>query len=130
MKNLYKREYAWRRIGVLTFVGNTKVKQKATYTAIKQHLEQVYKRKNGYGTIVQLCVARNKRRVSAKRYKGIAQVTSHRARKGFQLKYNPDSHWSAALYRDLNHLQYTDGINILNINRDDAAGFRRHNGNS
>ena len=58
LKNLYKREYAWRRIGVLTFDGNTKVKQKATYTAIKQHLEQIYKRKIGYGTVVQLYVAR------------------------------------------------------------------------
>lgn len=100
------------------------MKQKATYTAIKQHLEQIYKRKIGYGTVVQLCVARNKQRVSAKRYKGIAQVTSRCTRKGFQLKYNPDSHWSAALYKGLNHLQYTDGTNILNINRDDAAGFR------
>ena len=89
------------------------MKQKATYTAIKQHLEQIYKRKIGYGTVVQLCVARNKQRVSAKRYKGYAQVTSRCTRKGFQLKYNRDSHWSAALYKGLNHLQYTDGTNIL-----------------
>ena len=85
-------------------------------------------------------MARNKRRKSAKRtqkickanaenlqsaiYKGVANVTCRRARKGFQLKYNCDTHWSAALYRGLNHLQYSDGKNIANINRDDAAGFR------
>ena len=88
------------------------------------YLEEVYKRKFSYGTIVQLCVARNRRRASSKRYKGVAKVTSRRARKGFQLRYNPDTHWSAALYRSLNFLQYTDGRHILNINRDDAAGFR------
>ena len=49
---------------------------------------------------------------------------SRRARKGFTLKYNPDAHWSSALYRGLNLIQYTDGENILNINRDDASGFR------
>lgn len=49
---------------------------------------------------------------------------SRRARKGFTLKYNPDAHWSSALYRGLNLIQYTDGVNILNINRDDASGFR------
>lgn len=75
----------------------------------------------GYGTVVQLCIARNRRRKSASWYKGVAQVTSRRARKEFQLKYNPDSHWSCALYRGLNMLQYTDG---KVLNRDDAAGFR------
>ena len=28
------------------------------------------------------------------------------------------------LYRGLSHVQYADGSNIVNINRDDAAGFR------
>jgi hypothetical protein len=51
-------------------------------------------------------------------------VTSRRARKGFTLRYNPDTHWSAALYRGLNSLQFTDGKDIVNINRDDASGFR------
>ena len=61
---------------------------------------------------------------SSQRYKGVAKVVSRRARKGFTLKYNPDAHWSSALYRGLNLIQYTDGVNILNINRDDASGFR------
>ena len=40
------------------------------------------------------------------------------------MKYNTDKHWSSALYRGLNVIQYEDGSDILNINRDDASGFR------
>ena len=115
---------AWRCTGVLTFDGNSTVKKKVTYSRIKKHLEEVYRQKFSYGTVVQLCIARNRRRASAKHYKGAAKVTCRRARKGFQLRYNPDTHWSSALYRNLNFLQFTDGRYILNINRDDAAGFR------
>ena len=57
----------------------------------------------------------------AKNYKGIAKVTTRRARKDFELKYNPDKHQSSALYQNL---EYTDGSNICNINHDDASGFR------
>ncbi len=115
---------AWRRTGVRTFDGNKKVGKKCTYKRIQQHLEEVYNHHFSYGTVVQLCVARNRHRLSAKGYKGLAQVTSRRARKGFQLKLNPDTHWSAALYRNLNVLQYTDATDILTMNRDDQAGFR------
>lgn len=114
---------AWRRTGVLTFDGNSKVKSKVTYERIRQHLMKVYKCHFSYGSVVQLCIARNKRRLSSKRHKGICKVTSRRARKGFILKYNPDTHWSTAFYRNLNLIQYTDGRHILNVNRDDAAGF-------
>ena len=55
---------------------------------------------------------------------GVARVTTRRAWKGFQLKYNPDTHWSSALYKGLNFLQYMDGRDKVVINRDDAAGFR------
>ena len=82
------------------------------------------KRSFSNGTVVQLCVPRNKRRQSAKRYLGVAQVTTRRARKGFTLKYNPDCHWSGSFYKDLDVLQYTDGRHIVNINRDDSSGFR------
>ena len=115
---------AWRRTGILTFDGNIKVREKVTYSRIQDHLQEKYKCKISYGTVVQLCVARNRRRRSAKNYKGLAKVTTRRARKGFQVKYNPDKHWSAAFYRNLNLIQYTDGSNITNINRDDASGFR------
>ena len=114
----------WRRTGVLTFDGNKAVSKKVTYERIQKHLECVYGRKFGYGTVVQLCVARNRRRLSAKRYKGVAKVTTRRARKGFSLRYNPDKHWSSSLYKGLNFLEYSDGTAILNMNRDDAAGFR------
>ena len=115
---------AWRRTGLLTFDGNKRVKQKCSYKAIKQHLESVYNRSFAYGTVVELCVARNARRLSAQRYKGVAQVISRRARKGFMLKFNPDTHWSSSFYSYLNVLQLTDGTDIVFINRDDQAGFR------
>jgi len=33
-------------------------------------------------------------------------------------------HWSASFYKGLQNIQYVDGKNILNVNRDDATGFR------
>ena len=79
--------------------------------------------KISYSTVVQHCVARNKR-MSSVHYKGVAQVTSRRARKGFQLRYNPHFHWSNALYRGLDYIQLKDGSNTTIVNRDDASGFR------
>ena len=58
-----------------------------------------------YGTVVQLCAVRNKRRISDKRYKGVAAITCRRARKGFNVKLNPDSHWSYSFYKELDILQ-------------------------
>ncbi|WAR08101.1 BIR7A-like protein [Mya arenaria] len=102
---------AWRRTGVLTFDGNVKnnIKPKVTYKRIQSHLQKTYNRKFSYGTVVQLCVARNKRRISSKRYRGVAAITTRRARKGFEVKYNPDHHWSCSFYQGLDILQYTDG---------------------
>ena len=65
---------AWRRTGVLTFTySKTSLVsgQKVTYGRIKKFLEEKYRTKFGHGTIVQLCVARNHRKLSAKRYKGV-----------------------------------------------------------
>ena len=115
---------SWRRTGVLTFDGNVNLKHKVTFRRIQEHLEDTYKRKFAFGSVVQLCVTRNKRRSSAKRYLGLAKVTTRRARKGFNIRYNPDSHWSAAFYKGLKDIQYKDGKYITNINRDDASGFR------
>lgn len=106
---------AWRRTGMLTFDGNANIGQKVTYERIRQHLQEKYNHHFSYGTVVQLCVARNKHRKSAKNYKGIAMVTTRRARKGFELKYNPDNHWSGSLYRGLNFIQYSDGSDITNV---------------
>lgn len=50
---------AWRRTGVLTFDGNSNVKQKVTYERIRQYLQSHYGRCFSYGAVVQLCVARN-----------------------------------------------------------------------
>jgi len=65
---------AWRRTGILTFDGNKQVKEKVTYERIKLYLEEIYNQKFAYGTVVQLCCARNKHHVSASWYKGVAQV--------------------------------------------------------
>ncbi len=115
---------AWWRTGILTFDGNRKLEKKATFKQIKEYLEQVYKHTFAYGTVVQLCMARNKRRMSAKRYKGVANVVQWRARRGFNTKYNSDCHWSNAFYAALDIIQYKDRRNITNVGRDDQAGFR------
>ena len=117
---------AWRLTGLLTFDGNVNVnvKEKVTYEKIRQHLQKVYQRKFSYGTVVELCIPRNRRRRSARSYRGVAKITTRRAHKGFSLRYNPDCHWSSALYRNLNTLQYVDGVDMVNINWDDATGFR------
>ena len=65
----------WRRTGTLTFYGNTNVGKKVTFKRIKEHLEEVYGRRFAYGTVVELCVARNRRRRSAARYRGLVNVT-------------------------------------------------------
>lgn len=80
----------WRRTGVLTFDGNIHLSKKVTYERIHTHLEKVYNRRFAYGTVVQLCVPRNCHRCSS-RYKGLAKVTTRRARKGFNVRYNPDT---------------------------------------
>ena len=118
---------AWRRTGILTFSYGKHHENsglKVTYKRIKEHLEEKYQTKLSHGTIVQLCVARNKGRISAKRYKGVAKVTCRRARKGFAMKLNPDAHYSTTMYRSLNKLQKKDGTVSMILNRDDAAGFR------
>ena len=53
---------AWRRTGVLTFDGNAKLKEKVTYEKIRQHLQEKYNHNFSYGTVIQLCVPRNRRR--------------------------------------------------------------------
>lgn len=63
----------WRRTGVLTFDGNTRVKEKVTYQRIREHLKATYNRKFSYDTIVQLCVPRNRCRRSAKCYEGVVK---------------------------------------------------------
>lgn len=73
---------------------------------------------------MQLCCARNKRRLSVKRYFGAAKIVSRRARKGLSIKLNVDAHWSCAFYKGLDYLQHKGGLNMTVLNRDDAAGFR------
>ena len=105
---------SWRRTGVYTFDGNTRLPRKVTYERIRQHLIKVYNRHFSYGSVAQLCVARNKRRISSKRYHGVAKVTTR------WVKYNPDAHWSAAFHKGLNEIKLVDGRDMCFMNRDDA----------
>ena len=99
---------AWRSTGVLTFTygnkGNVIIGQKMTYSRIKYYLEEKYGHKISYGTVVQLCVARNRRNISAKRYIRVAHVTCCKVHKGFSVKFNPDTYYSATVCRGLDHL--------------------------
>ncbi len=115
---------SWRRTGLLTFSGNVKKGPKLTYNRLRAYLQDKYKTKFSYGTIVQLCCARNKKRSSARRYWGAANIISRRARKGFNLKMNVDAHWSCSFYKNLDFLQLKNGMDKVVLNRDDAAGFR------
>ena len=50
-----------------------------------------------HGTLVELCVPRNKRSRSSLRYKSAANIVSKRACKGFDIKVNRDEKWSKSL---------------------------------
>ena len=76
---------AWRRAGIMTFDGNRKIKKKATFKRIKEHVEAKYEWNISYGSVVQ--------------------------------------HWSSSFYAALDKIQYKNGRNIVNIGRDDQAGF-------
>ena len=112
----------WQRTGVYTFSGDIKFAKLVTFGLIQQKLKEHYNRHFSYGTVVQLCVPRNKRHRSAKLYKGVANVKYMRARKGFCLKFNPDYKWSRSMYKSLDQLQI-DGNSTFLINRDDQACF-------
>ena len=113
----------WRRTGVYTFSGDTKKEKRITFRTLADKLSNHYNEKISYGTVVQLCIPRNKRKLSRKRYKGVANIKYQRARKGFNIKLNPDAKWSRSFYKCLDKLQ-RDGQHILLLNRDDQAGFR------
>lgn len=106
----------WRRTSVYTFSGDTKKEKRITFDSLAEKLSDHYGEKISYGTVVQLCVPRNKRRQSSKRYKVVANVKYQKPRKGFDLKFNPDMKCLGKLQKD--------GRHILLLNRDDQAGFR------
>ena len=114
---------AWRRTGILTFDGAHARGKNVTYKSIQEYLQTKYACKISYGTVVQLCVVRSKRRISARRYKGVARVTCLKSGKGFSMKLNPDAHWSSPFYKGLDIIQLKDGKNKILLNRDDQVGF-------
>lgn len=115
---------SWRRTGVRCFTGNTRRGPKITDNRIMLHLENKYDTRFGYGKIVQLCCAQNRRRLSARRYFGAAKIVSTRARKVFSIKLNVYAHWSCAFYKGLDYMTCKGGLYMTFLNRDDASGFR------
>ena len=113
----------WRRTGVYTFSGDPKNVKRLTFKRLQQKLSDHYGRQFSYGTVVHLCVARNKKRLSSKRYEGLAKIRYQRVRKGFSLWFNPDTKWSRSMYKNLDKLQ-CDCTNCVLLKRDDQAGFR------
>ena len=107
---------AWRRTGVLTFNGNTKIKKlhmKKFVCIFRRNAIILFHMESSFSSVCQqLCVPRN--RQSSKRYQSVAMVTSRRVRKRFNLEFNPDEHWSGAFYKGLNELQYADGTDMVN----------------
>ena len=115
----------WRRTGVFTFTSNKNTQgPKVTYNRLQEHLQKEYITLISYGTVVQLCLVKNRRRISAQCYKGVAGITCTTARKGFDAKFYPDSHRSYCFYKGLDMLQFKDGSDKMILNRDNQAGFR------
>ena len=113
----------WRRTGVYTFSGDPKKEKRLTFSLLQKKLCEHYNTHFSYGSVVELCLPRNKRSSASKCYKGAANIKYRRARKGFSVKFNPDKKWSRSFYKALTQLQ-CDGNHILLLNRDDQAGFR------
>ena len=62
--------------------------QQVTYKRIQEHLQRKYRCKFGYGTIVQMCVARNKQTV-CKKIQGSGQNYLSPSEEGFLCKNEP-----------------------------------------
>ena len=89
---------------------------KVAYKRLQENLKDEYGISLTYGSVVQLCAVRNRRRISAKCYKGVARITCRRACKGFDVKFNPDSRWSYCFYKELDMLQLKDGSSKMILN--------------
>lgn len=113
----------WRRTGMLTFGAEKKTEKRLTFEKLRQFLVKTYERNFSIGTVVELCAKKNKRRKASERYKGAANIRYQRAWKGWNVKLNPDNHWSRANYKLLDKIQKNTKQSLL-IGRDDQAGFR------
>ena len=70
----------WRRTGLYTFFGNPKKEKCLTFVKLQKALIEHYKCYFSYGTVVKLCVARNRRSKSSSRYKSAANIRYQRPR--------------------------------------------------
>lgn len=103
-----------------TFSRDTKKEKGITFKDLTEKLSAHYGEKISYGTVVHLCVPRNKRRLSSKRYKGVANVKYQKPRKGLIssliLIQSEVVRCTSAWANSKRH--------ILLLNRDNQAGFR------
>ena len=113
----------WRRTGLYTFGAEKKTEKRLTFEKLRQHLVSHYKRNFSIGTVVQLCAKRNKRHHTSLRHKQVANIRYMRAWKGWNIRLNPDAHWSRNMYKIIDKLQ-KDTKESLSFGRDDQAGFR------
>lgn len=113
----------WRRTGLYTFGSEKRTEKRLTFERMKNHLESHYHRNFSIGTVVQLCAKRHRRHRSSLRYKQVANIRYLRAWKGWNIKLNPDAHWSRSMYRLLDVLQKNTEDSVI-VGRDDQAGFR------
>lgn len=101
-----------------------RVGQRITFEKLRDRISAKINEPRSHGTMVELCVPRNRRHRSSSRYKSVANVVSKRARNGFDIELNIDEKWSNSLYASLNALQLQEHSNALYLYRDDAARFR------
>ena len=113
----------WRRSAHLTFIADKKIEKRLTYRRLQTYLQDFYKEKISIGTVVELTAKRHKRWRSSQRYKEAAQLRFRKATKGFNLKLQPDDHWSRSMYCQLEMLVKGANKSIW-FGRDDQAGIR------
>ena len=107
---------------MLTFSRKKKMEKKLTFKRIQAFLVKFHNEKVSIGS-AKLCAKKHKRRLTSRRYKGVAKIMYRRAWKGYTLKLNPDAHWSRAFYGLLKKYQGETRDSVL-FGRDDQAGFR------
>ena len=113
----------WRRTGMLTFGSEKKTEKRLTFERLRKHLESHHGRSFSIGTVVQLCARRHNRHRSSLRYKQAANIRYLRAWKGWNIKLNPDAHWSRSMYKLMDILQQNTPKSLM-VGRDDQDGFR------
>ena len=98
------------------------VKQLAERSVLKRHVPKkalkLLKRFPELGKDIENFVRDNRIGADAWRRTGVATEVCRRARKGFNVRLNVDSHWSVAFYKGLDRIQLEDARDKTIVNRD------------